>query len=266
MGEVMKNVDVAGFGLMKMFGSDMVCLTDMWQAVDGKPHQRPADWRRKEGSEFINHFSKKLNMPENHIFETKRGRGVGGTYAHWQVALAYAKYLSPELHMQVNEVFRGFIEADPKMTANMISRTEDEGALASLGGKVIDKMESEKGLAWVKQRAENKLSTKSLQATIKDVLPTADSFVYRTVMDSNNEAVTGKRAQQIRKERGAKKYQTRDTLTEQELSEMTVLQNWETLVLEKEKANAPSKFQVISKVTNVVDVWLEAKQRLGIAV
>ena len=29
----------------------------------------------------------------------------GGTFAHPNIALAYAKYLSPELHMQVNEVY-----------------------------------------------------------------------------------------------------------------------------------------------------------------
>jgi hypothetical protein len=31
------------------------------------------------------------------VLETKRGYG-GGTFAYWQIALAYAKYLSPEFY------------------------------------------------------------------------------------------------------------------------------------------------------------------------
>lgn len=32
----------------------------------------------------------------------------GGIIALWQITLAYAKYLSPELHMQVNEIYLRF--------------------------------------------------------------------------------------------------------------------------------------------------------------
>lgn len=35
-------------------------------------------------------------MSLRHIYKAQRGKG-GGTYAHWQIALAYAKYLSPAL-------------------------------------------------------------------------------------------------------------------------------------------------------------------------
>ena len=39
----------------------------------------------------------------------------GSTYAHWQIALAYAKYLDPELHIWCNEVVvdRFELMADP---------------------------------------------------------------------------------------------------------------------------------------------------------
>lgn len=39
------------------------------------------------------------------LIKRTRGRS-GGTYAHWQIAMAYSKYLSPELHHIVNAVFR----------------------------------------------------------------------------------------------------------------------------------------------------------------
>jgi hypothetical protein len=41
--------------------------------------------------------------------ETEPGRN-GGTWAHWQIALAYAKYLSPEFHMWCNTVVRAHME------------------------------------------------------------------------------------------------------------------------------------------------------------
>jgi hypothetical protein len=40
-----------------------------------------------------------------------RGR-FGGTFAHWQIALAYAKYLSPEFHIHCNNIIRRFVEEE----------------------------------------------------------------------------------------------------------------------------------------------------------
>jgi hypothetical protein len=49
----------------------------------------------------------------------KRGAN-GGTWAHWQLALSYAQYLSPELHQVVNQVFRERLEEtiDPELGIN----------------------------------------------------------------------------------------------------------------------------------------------------
>ncbi len=87
----------------------MLSLTDMWEAAGSDPSKRPADWARKEGAEFIAHMEAVLNMPVGHIIRAQRGRN-GGTWAHWQIGLAYAKYLSPEFHMWCNEVVRAHIQ------------------------------------------------------------------------------------------------------------------------------------------------------------
>jgi hypothetical protein len=50
------------------------------------------------------------NLSEAQVIAAKRGKG-GGTFAHWQIGLAYAKYLSPEFHMWCNEVVRERMEA-----------------------------------------------------------------------------------------------------------------------------------------------------------
>lgn len=86
----------------------LVSLTDLYAAAEaaglavGKVD--PRDWKRRDGAQFIDFIAQNLNVAERHIYKATRGKG-GGTYAHWQIALAYAKYLSPELHMQVNEVY-----------------------------------------------------------------------------------------------------------------------------------------------------------------
>ena len=44
-----------------------------------------------------------FTITEKGIYKTKRGKH-GGTYAHWKIALAYAQYLSHELHMRVTRI------------------------------------------------------------------------------------------------------------------------------------------------------------------
>jgi hypothetical protein len=61
------------------------------------------------GFDFIDFAAKNLNVAAEHIYKTTRGKH-GGTWAHWQIGLAYAKYLSPELHLAVNQVFKERLE------------------------------------------------------------------------------------------------------------------------------------------------------------
>ncbi len=81
-------------------------LTDMWRAAGADPNKRPAEWARKEGAPFIDFIAEGSNVAVGHIIEAERGRD-GGTWAHWQVGLAYAKYLSPAFHAWCNEVASG---------------------------------------------------------------------------------------------------------------------------------------------------------------
>ena len=85
-----------------------VSLTDMWRAADSPGNKDPRQWRRlPESDGFIGHIAAALNVGKSHVIRADRGRG-GGTWAHWQVALAYAKYLSHAFHAHVNEVFRNW--------------------------------------------------------------------------------------------------------------------------------------------------------------
>jgi hypothetical protein len=57
------------------------------------------------------------------IYKSKRGgRGKGGeTVAHWQIGLAYAKYLNPQFHMWCNEVVRAHMEGRAVATAHNLT-------------------------------------------------------------------------------------------------------------------------------------------------
>lgn len=84
----------------------LISLTDLWRASGLGNDRKPGQWLRwARAKEFIAEVQRSTQDVKTHLVVVKWGTKTPGTYAHWQIALAYAKYLSPELHMQVNEVF-----------------------------------------------------------------------------------------------------------------------------------------------------------------
>lgn len=90
--------------------SERLNLTDMWKSAGSPPKQRPADWKN-DGSNiaFLDHVALISNAAVDGIWRGTKGNG-GSTWAHWQIGLAYAKYLSPEFHMWCNTVVRDRME------------------------------------------------------------------------------------------------------------------------------------------------------------
>ncbi|MDF2790599.1 MAG: hypothetical protein K0S80_3700 [Neobacillus sp.] len=123
--------------------NERINMTDLWKASGKDKTYKPYEWSRKSGSEFIEVVSKKLKEPTGRLLEITRGR-YGGTLAHKQIALAYAKYLSPELHMYVNQVFfeRLEEEANPELGINR----SHERAIESWTNQGRDDM-------WIEQRS-----------------------------------------------------------------------------------------------------------------
>jgi hypothetical protein len=106
----------------------MLNLTDMWRATGSPKNQRPIDWLNDEqAKQLVLHLGRegirKRSMPpnlkvvNNHLLDVptgeliikQRGR-AGTTWAHWQLALAYARYLSPAFHVWCNDVVRAVME------------------------------------------------------------------------------------------------------------------------------------------------------------
>lgn len=87
---------------------EMLSLTDLWRAAGSPESKRPSDWtvtaQCKEFAEFI------AGNSGIELFQTVRGGQEPGTWSHWQLAYAYAKYLSPEVHAWFNTVARAHME------------------------------------------------------------------------------------------------------------------------------------------------------------
>lgn len=145
----MKELSVFGSTVKK--DGDMVCLNDLHAIagrhvdIDGK--MAPRDWARKAGRGFVEHIQ---NRTEGPVIRSKPGKG-GGTFGHWQIALAYAEYLSPELHQHVNEVYARYSGAD-----------------ASLAADIADRQTDPEQAKWIAARANAKRSRLELTDTLKE--------------------------------------------------------------------------------------------------
>ena len=118
----------------------LVNLTAMWKAAGSEENKSPYRWKRFEGAKFIKHMTSVLNGSKSPIMKAERGKG-GATWAHWQIALAYAKYLSHEFHQFVSEAFKEWTEekVNPELKADrafnaMVRKFGEEKASARFNG------------------------------------------------------------------------------------------------------------------------------------
>ncbi|SEG75364.1 KilA-N domain-containing protein [Sphingobacterium lactis] len=90
----------------------MFSLNGLYELAGSPKNKDPRTWVKQDNvKELIHTVSEILNVTSNHIIKSKRGKG-GGTEAHRQIALSYAKYLDPKLHALVNEVFFERVEEE----------------------------------------------------------------------------------------------------------------------------------------------------------
>lgn len=85
-------------------------LTNMHRASKEGDSKRPANWLQTEqAKEFIAALAASLNVGIDYILQAVSGRD-GGTWAHWQVCVEYARYLSPAFAIRWNEYARLYLE------------------------------------------------------------------------------------------------------------------------------------------------------------
>ena len=105
----------------------MLNLADMWRAAGRPADRRPADWLALEETTRFRAYADDhwtevedpvaanagqagiWNLDTDGLVAAVRGN-QGGTWAHWQLALPYARYLSPRFHLWCNSVLRAAME------------------------------------------------------------------------------------------------------------------------------------------------------------
>lgn len=179
--------------------SNLFNLTNMWKASGGHKSQQPFAWlRQDESRKFLKEVDKKFKTASQAVLESRKGR-YGGTYAHWQIALAYAKYLSPEFHMYVNEIFVRYKIADPILAADIAERAP----LADT--------------KWLAARVEGIVARKEWAATLAS-RGTGKPYHYVHCTNKIYKALLGKTAKQLKEAMGlVKSGNLRDNLPTEEL-------------------------------------------------
>lgn len=124
-------------------------LTDMWKAAGMPPDRRPVDWLASaDAKRFVGFLAETLNLGisqdgemvgNSHLLQIAKGRN-GSTQAHWQIGLAYAKYLSPEFHMWCNTVVRERMEGgyNGRAISDALTAKETGGIIKAVIGKALD--------------------------------------------------------------------------------------------------------------------------------
>jgi len=161
----------------------LVSLTSMWEAAGKPANQSPYQWQRYAGAGFIADLAKTHKGGNAPFIKTRRGKGVAGTWAHWQVAMAYAKHLSHEFHRFVNEAFKEWAEE---------RNNPDLKAARAVEGYRRQKWDDAKIIA----RLEGIVQRKAFTDTLKDHEVKGSGYAICT--DAINTKVLGAPAKKLR--------------------------------------------------------------------
>lgn len=214
---------------LKTNDEGLVSLTDLFKAAqaagqaDGK--RDPRRWKDEAGQEFIAVVAGTLNVPPADIYKATKGKG-GGTFAHWQIALAYAKYLSPELHMQVNEVYARFKTGDVTLAAEIADKAKPADA------------------AWLARRVQSTVARNQLTSTLAAHGVAGKGFadctnaIYRHVLGGKKSEVCAQRG--LRKSTNLRDVMSVEQLTMTAMSELVAQRRIEVKNQRGNKACADS--------------------------
>lgn len=183
---------------------DLLSLTDLWKAAGSPENKRPIDWQEKESTrEYIETLAITFNSAEKALLKTRKGRW-GGTYAHKSIALAYAKYLDPALHVLVNEVF--------------FQRIEEEKNPDLIGQRYIKAYKKRgKDNKWISERLKSIDSRNEFTKTLAAHGVTGEG--YRNCTNAIYEPLYGGTASVVREKKGLIKGQSvRDNMSRVELA------------------------------------------------
>jgi hypothetical protein len=180
----------------------LINLNQIWKASSESITRDPRHWLESgDVKKFIEQLTKELNVGIFDILKTKRGKG-GGTWAHWQIALAYAKYLNPELHIAVNNWAMRFLEEErnPELGVNRaVKNWKKQG----------------KSQQWIEARVKRVVTRHEFTDTLKE--HGCEGYDYAKCTNAIYEPLLGGTAIEIKQQRGITK-NLRDNLSRKEIA------------------------------------------------
>lgn len=153
---------------------EMLNLTDMWRAAGGDPSRKPAKWLETEQArDFIEFVESNLKVrnADLDLIRSERGGRAPATWAHWQIGMAYAKYLSPEFHVWCNEVVRAHMEGRLVpvalgVAAGVMSMEQVRALASEIVTPIVDRMDRNFERSWGRQdQLEEKVDDTSKRLT-----------------------------------------------------------------------------------------------------
>lgn len=179
-------------------------LNDIWLAAGSPKSKDPRQWVRLESTtQLIETVAEIYNVQKIHIIKTRKGKG-GGSFAHKNIALAYAKYLDPKLHVLVNQTFFERIEEEknPDLTVDRAIRSYKKKG---------------KSDEWINARLKSKLTRNTFTSALKAHGVQNEGFKHCT--NAIYEPLFGGTTAVVRMKKGLDKSDSiRDNLTGLELS------------------------------------------------
>lgn len=181
-------------------------LNDIHKA-GGFTKQTPYEWGRLASTLSLITFTAEKNTGKSRVlskddllsvFCPKQGRD-GGVWAHPNLALAYAKYLSPALHYEVNDVFLRYKSGDATLADETLQRAPA------------------KDNEWAGARAIGRVKRNELTETLQEHEVTKP-IEFARVTNATYKALADKTAKQLKIEKGLKpKDSLRNSMTTKEL-------------------------------------------------
>lgn len=230
----MQSITLGGQPL-KTNADGLVSLTDLYQAAcrqgwaEGKlepkkwaqtPHAKKSGSTGKvsvsggPGRDFVDFVADNLKVNAADVYKAVRGKHGGGTFAHWQIALAYAKYLSPALHMQVNEVYARYKTGDVTLAAEIADKAKPADA------------------AWLAKRVQSTVARNSLTSTLAAHGVAGKGFadctnaIYKNVLGGKKSEICAARG--LRKSTNLRNIMDAEQLTVTAMSELVATKRIET--------------------------------------
>jgi hypothetical protein len=101
---------VIGHNVIRRDKEGRFSLTDLWAAAGREAKRTPSDWLQRDvAKEWVEYVAGTRPPKMGVALKTIKNGANPGTWADYQIAMAYAKWLSPAFHAEVNEVYRRFM-------------------------------------------------------------------------------------------------------------------------------------------------------------